>query len=142
MFEQLAQTVAQRLQAALPAPGVVPGKVSVWLRFVRHVPQPAGAPAEETVGTTTRVFFTALAAAELYEQVAQNVLLKVYGEEIQTVTALPNLILRVEDRKVRVAMPGAPPLDQPGQIFLKVTVFAWRPGLWERLFGRGEAGQP
>lgn len=140
-LEQMARTVAKRLHTALPDAGFSPGRFSVWLRFVRYVPAEGGGQLEETVGVTSRLFLTALSTAELYEQMAQNVILKVYGEEIQTVKDLPNLVVRVDGRRAKLPMPGAPPLDQAGQILLKVTVFRYQPGLWEQLFGRGREGE-
>lgn len=137
MFEELAREVAQRMAAALPPGNRVPGRVSVWLRFVQMRPMD-GSLVEQTVGATSRTYMTALDAADLYDQLAAQVLLKVFGQEEQVVADLPNLIVKVLDQKGRVPMPGAAPLENPDQIWLKVTVYEFQPNLWERLFGRPE----
>lgn len=136
MFDELAKAVAAKMAAAVPVERGLPGRFSVWLRFFRHQTGPDGVLMEETVGTTTRVFFTARNAPDLYEELAQNVVLKVYGEEVETTRTLPNLVLKIGLRKEKVALSGAPPLSQPDQVFLKVTVYEYQPSLWERVLGR------
>jgi len=78
---------------------------------------------------------------ELLYAVAREVVLTVFGDVVQVVKDLPNLKVRLLDRRADVHLPGAPPLDQAGQIWLKVTVRRYEPGLLERLFGeRTNAG--
>lgn len=116
------------------------GKVSVWVKFVR-IERVDGTLMEQTVGPVHKLIFLAGSYRELIHQVAQNVVLAVYGAEVPTVKEIPNLILRLFTHKVRVAMPGAPPLEEPGQLFAKVTVYEYAPDLWEQMFGKKQQRQ-
>lgn len=107
-----------------------PGKVSVWLRFVRL--DPGG---EREVLPAQKVVKEVRTEKELLYQVAEQVVLTVFGSELTVVSDLPNLILKLFDQKTLVHLPGAPALEQADQIFLKVTVYRYEPGLWKRLFG-------
>ncbi len=137
-MDRLAAQTAAAIQTALPLPEIRPGKFSVWLKFVRLT-----SAGEESIAPPTKQILTAATAAELTQQLAENALLAVFGAEVQVVQDLPNLIVKVLDRKATVPMPGAPPLDQAGQVFLKATVYEYSPGLWEKLFGgrRTEASE-
>lgn len=112
-----------------------PGKVSVWIKLVKLVAVDH-THLEETVGGVHRVILTAGSFPELVRAVAENLVLTVYGGEVQIVKEMPNLIIRMFDRKAYVPTPGAPPLDQAGQVFLKATVYRWEPSLWDQLFKR------
>src|SRR5690606_13572922 len=108
-----------------------PGRFSVWLRFVRS-PEP-GAPPTEQVGEVQKRVDTAGSYNELIHLIAREIVLAVYGAEVQVVTEVPNLIITLLGHRHRVHMPGAPPLDEPDQIFLKVTVYRYQPSLLELL---------
>lgn len=144
MLEQAAEEIARELQRRIELPNFRPGKVSLWLKLVKLVPDD-GATIEQTVGTVGRQIFLAASPAELMRDVATNVLLFVFGAELPLVNDLPNLIVKLYDKKVWIQVQGGPPLDQAGQIFVKATVYEYHPGLWEQLFGSrsktgGEAG--
>jgi hypothetical protein len=110
-----------------------PGKASVWIKLVKLVPMDHS-QMEETVGSVHKVILTAGSLEELIRAVAENLVLAVYGGEVQVVTEMPNLIVRLFNRKAYVPTPGAPPLHLPGQTYLKATVYRWEPSLWEQFF--------
>jgi hypothetical protein len=112
-----------------------PCKVSMWLKFVKLQPVD-GTNMEVNITPVQKVIFTASSFAELVQEVAENMVLAVYGADAPPVKELPNLIVKLFDQKARIATPGAPPLEEEGQIFLKATVYRYEPSLWERLFGR------
>lgn len=117
-------------------PEVRPGKHEIWLTFIRRI-----GPSEERVVPGRKRVLSVTTGRELLYAVAREVVLTVFGDEAQVVTDLPNLKLRLLDHRADVHLPGAPPLDQAGQIWLKVSVRRYEPGLLERIFGeRTEAG--
>lgn len=140
-LEMMALRIHRQMQESIELPNFRPGKVSLWLKYVR-MKRDDGSIIEETSGSVQKQVFVAASADELMRSVAENILLFVYGAELSPVQELPNLILKLFDRKVRLHTPGAPDLGQPDQLFLKATVYEYHPGLWEQLFPRrgGEGG--
>ncbi|HYF78416.1 MAG TPA: hypothetical protein VD973_14865 [Symbiobacteriaceae bacterium] len=130
-LEQLVAKVESALQAHLKTPDWKHGKVSVWMKLVR----PMGQSQEETVGDVHKVLLTATSYDDLLSQVAENLVVAAFGGDVQLVDSMPNVIVKLFDKKAYVAVPGAPPLDQAGQIFLKATVYKWEPSLWDQIFG-------
>lgn len=112
-------------------PKVRPGRHEIWLTFVRRT-----GLTEERVMPGYKVVRSVVNGRELLDAVAEAIVLAVFGELAQVVDELPNLRLSLLDRRAQVRMPGAPPLDQDGQIWLRVTVRRNEPGLLERLFWR------
>lgn len=134
-LEKLVAHVEEAIKARIDLPGFRPGKVSLWIKLVRFRHED-GCLLEESVGGLQKCLFTAASVDELINQVADNIVLAIFGAELQLVREMPNLIVKLFDRKAQVPMAGAMPLDQPDQIWLKATVYRYEPGLWERLFGR------
>lgn len=132
-LETLTRLVQERLQAAAPLEGAVPRRVSVFLRPIRKA-----SDGEESTGLLKRLLFTIVSPDDLYQQVAENILLYVLGEEDAIFRDLPNVELRLLGKRVSLALPGAPPPDNPDQIWLKVTVYEYTPSLWQQMFGRKE----
>lgn len=117
-------------------PKVRPGRHEIWLTFVRR-----DGSTEERVMPGRKVVRSVVTGHELVHAVAEAIVLTVFGELVQVVKELPNLRLRLLERRAQVHLPGAPPLEQDGQIWLKVTVRRSEPGLLERLFRlRADAG--
>jgi|GEM_PF-1932716 len=130
------QTVAKAIAGRTDLPDVRPGKHEIWLTFIRRI-----GPSEERVVPGQKRVLSVSTGRELLYAVAREVVLTVFGDVVQVVKDLPNLKVRLLDRRADVHLPGAPPLDQAGQIWLKVTVRRYEPGLLERLFGeRTNAG--
>ena len=130
------QTVAKAIAGRTDLPDVRPGKHEIWLTFIRRI-----GPSEERVVPGQKRVLSVSTGRELLYAVAREVVLAVFGDVVQVVKDLPNLKVRLLDRRADVHLPGAPPLDQAGQIWLKVTVRRYEPGLLERLFGeRTNAG--
>lgn len=134
-LERLVAQTEAAIKAKLEVPDFRPGKFSVWLKFVRMVSQD-GSLVEEAVAPPTKAIFTAGSADELVHQLADNLLLAVFGAEVRVVQEMPNVIVKLSGKKTHLAMPGAPALAQPGQIYLKATVYEYSPSLWDQLFGR------
>jgi hypothetical protein len=135
---ELARLVAQTesaIRERFAADEFHPGKVSVWIKLIRQVPMEQ-TQLEETVGSVHKVLLPASSFPELIRALSENLVVTVYGGELQIVREMPNLIIKLFDRKAVVPVPGAPPLDQAGQIFLKATVYRWEPSLWDQLFHR------
>lgn len=126
----LIQTVAQAITSEIELTSCPSAKYEVWLRFVR-----LGPGAERPVMPARKLLIEAQTPKELIYATATEVVLAVYGAEVTVVDHLPNLILRLLDKKGLVHLPGAPPLDEAEQIFLKVKVSRYQPGLWQQLFG-------
>lgn len=131
MIQHVAEVIEE--QADLASVAFQPGKVSIWLRFIRL--EPGG---EQEVVPARKVVAEALSRRALLYTVAEQVVLAVFGSEVQVVYDVPNLMVKLFDRKTMVRLPGCPPLEQEEQIFLKVTVYRYEPGLWQRLFGSQE----
>lgn len=129
-LDRVVRTVATAMAVQLGVPEVRPGKHEVWLTFVRR-----NGITEELVMPGHRVMVTAQTGPELLNAVARAVVLATFGAEIQVVRDLPNLSVRLLDRREVVHLPGAPPPENPDQIWLKVTVRRYEPGLLARLFG-------
>lgn len=136
-LERTTERIKSAIEAGIELQDFHPGKVSLWLKYVRPRPQD-GITIEETVGPVHKQVFFAPSEDELVRGVAENLLLFVFGAEAPVVKELPNLIVKLFDQKARVAVEGAPPLEQQGQIFLKVTVYPYHPSLWEQLFPKPE----
>ncbi len=122
--------VAAAIRSRIPLPEFHPGKLSVWLRFVRLAPG-----GEVPIGPAQKLITSARDEEEFFHTIAENVLLAVYGAEIPIVHEMPNLIIKLFDRKAPIQMDGAPPLEEPDQIHLKVTVYRYEPSLWQQIFG-------
>ena len=132
-LESLVATVEAAIQAHVEPPDFGHGKVSVWIKLVRlaRAPDP-----EETVGHVHKVLLTVKSLDDLIQQVAENLVVAVFGGDVQLVAAMPNLIIKLFESKAYVPLPGAPPIDQSGQVFLKATVYRWEPSLWDQIFGK------
>ncbi|MFB5082645.1 hypothetical protein [Symbiobacterium thermophilum] len=122
--------VAAVIIAETGIPKVRPGRHEIWLTFVRRT-----GTSEERVMPGRRDVRSVMTGQELAHAVAESIVLTVFGGEIQVVDQLPNVKLRLLDRRADLHLPGAPPLDQDGQVWLRVTVRRSEPGLLERLFG-------
>lgn len=130
-LERLVTKVEAALRAYLKAPDFRHGKASVWMKLVR----PTGTNQEETVGDVHKVLLTANSYDDLLSQVSENLVVAAFGGDVQLVDTMPNLIVKLFESKAYVPIPGAPPIDQAGQIFLKATVYKWEPSLWDQIFG-------
>lgn len=130
-LDTLIGLVGDRLREAAPLAGAPPKRVSVFLRPIRKT-----AAGEESTGLLKRMLFTITSQEDLYQQVAENILLYTLGEEDALFRDLPNVELRLLGKRVSIGLPGAPPFDQSDQIWLKVTVYEYTPSLWEQMFGR------
>lgn len=93
-----------------------------------------GSQIEEPVGNVHKLVLQVNSLDELVGELADNMVVAVYGGDIQLVKEMPNLIIKLFDQKVWIPMTGAPPIDQAGQIYLKATVYRWEPSLWDQLF--------
>ncbi|MFZ5827897.1 MAG: hypothetical protein ACOY94_26635 [Bacillota bacterium] len=132
MIEHVARAIEE--QTDLDSLSFQAGKLSIWLRFVRL--ETGG---EQEVLPALKVVAEALTRKALLYKVAEQVVLAVFGSEVTVVSEVPNLIIKLFDHKAMVYVPGNPPLEQEGQVFLKVTVYRYEPGLWQRLFGAKKA---
>ncbi|MBP2018573.1 hypothetical protein J2Z79_001988 [Symbiobacterium terraclitae] len=124
------RTVAKAIASRIDLPEVRPGKHEIWLTFIRRT-----GPSDERVLPGRKRVLSVTTGPELLYAVAREVVLTVFGDEVQVVKDLPNLKIRLLDHRADVHLPGAPPLDQAGQIWLRVTVRRYEPGLLERIFG-------
>lgn len=134
-LEKLVSRVNQAILERVRLDEFHPGKVSVWIKLVKPVFQD-GVHMEETVGNVHKVMFVANSLEELVREVADNMVLAAFGGDVQLVKDLPNVIVKLFEHKLYVPLPGAPPIDQAGQLFLKATVYRWEPSLWDQLFKR------
>lgn len=132
-LQVLVQRIAAAIREQVEIPHFRPGRVSIWLRFVR-APAEGETPTEQ-VGPVQKLVESAHSREELIRVVAEQIVLAVYGAEVQVVREIPNLILKLFDQRAVVRVPGAPTADEPGQIYLKVTVYRHQPNLLGRLFG-------
>jgi len=123
------------IRRRLTLPDFRPGKVSVWIKLIRYS-QLDGGLVEETVGNIHKLMLAVNSSDELMQELSANMVVSVYGGEMQLVKEMPNLIVKLFDRKAYVEMPGAPPVDQAGQLVLKATVYRWEPSLWDQLLGK------
>ena len=106
-LEKLVTKVQAAILEALPEPGSFrPGKVSMWVKLVK-LGDMDGSQVEITQGSTHKVIVTAGSWQELLQAVAENLVLAVYGAEISLVKELPNLIVKLFDRKRTVPIVGA-----------------------------------
>lgn len=135
-LERLVQELTTALHSHFPqTAGFSPGRYSVWLRLVK----PGlldGSIVDQPIGPASKLALTVRSRNELIEAVAENALVTIYGAELPLVQSMPNLIVKLEGRKVRIHVDGAPPLTAADQPFLKVTVYRFEPSLWERLTGK------
>lgn len=136
-LEKLAARIEEAIRARFEPMDVHAGKVSVWIKLVR-LNRVEGTQVEETVGNVHKITFLITCLQDLVRELSDNLVLAVYGGDVQVVQSMPNLIVKLFDHKQVVAIPGAPPLDQPGQIYLKATVYKWEPSLLDQLFGKKE----
>lgn len=134
-LEQMVSDLTRQVREQVAPPTFRPGKVSLWLKLVRLVPMD-GSLVEENEGPVQKLILRAAAFDDLAQQMAENMVLYIYGAEVPLVREMPNVIMKLFDRKVRLKMAGAPPLEEPGQLFLKATVYEHSPSLWEQLFPR------
>lgn len=134
-LEKLAARTAQAILKHVEPPEFHPCKVSIWIKLVKLV-HVDGAQMEETVGSVHKLMLMSNSYADLVRELADNMVLAAFGGDVQLVKEIPNLIVKLFDHKAYVPMPGAPPLDQPGQLYLKATVYRWEPSLWDQLFKR------
>jgi len=134
-LERLVSKTEGAIWAALKSPNFGPCKVSVWIKLVKPA-KVDGSQIEETVGNVHKVMLEVNSLEELVRELADNIVLAIFGGDVQVVKEMPNLIVKLFDSKAYVAMEGAPPLDAVGQVFLKATVYRWEPSLWDQLFKR------
>lgn len=132
-LEKLAATVEAAIKGRIRPTEFRPGKVSVWIKMVKLVGNQ-----EETAGHVHKVLLTAAHDEDLIRQLAENLVVATFGADVPLVESMPNLIVKLFDTKAYVAIPGAPPIDQAGQLFLKATVYPFEPSLWDQLFGKKE----
>lgn len=121
--------MAATIQQAVTSVTVRHGKYDLWLRFVR-----VEDGNEREVSAAYREPLDAMDKADLVRQVAEQIVLVVFGSETSPVTELPNLRLFFLGHRAVVHMPGAPDPNQPGQVFLKVSVADRRASLWPQWF--------
>jgi len=133
--EQLLVRTERAISQMIARPDFTHGKISMFIKFVRFVDSD-GSQMEEAVGHVNKQVLTVSSYNELLRLVAENMMLAVYGAEVQLVKEMPNLIVRLFDQRAIIPTPGAPPLDAPGQIYLKATVYRYTPSLWDSLLGR------
>lgn len=124
------QLVAKAIRAEIDLTEFHPHKYDLWFNFLRMENG-----AERAVLPAAKRVETAATESELLYKVAEQVVLTIFGAEVRVVDDLPNLIVRLLDHRATIHLPGAPALDAPDQIFLKVTVSRHEMGLWEQLFG-------
>jgi hypothetical protein len=138
-LEQLVRTTAHAIREQVRPAEFHACKVSLWIKLVRPA-MADGAHIEETVGNVHKVILHVNSLDDLTKEVAENMVLAAFGGDVQLVKEMPNLIVKLFDHKAYVQIPGAPPLDQTGQVFLKATVYRWEPSLWDQLFGSKKDG--
>ena len=129
-LDTIIRNVATATVTETGIPKVRPGRHEIWLTFVRRTGSD-----EERVMPGRKVVCSVVNGQELVYAVSETIILTVFGDLVQVVRELPNLRLRLLDKTAKIHLPGAPPLDQDGQIWLRVTVRRNEPGLLERLFG-------
>jgi hypothetical protein len=117
--------VTATIQKEVASVTVTHGKYDLWLRFVR-----VEAGGERELSPAFREPLDAMDKADLLRQVAERIVLLVFGSEVSPVSDLPNLRLFFLGRRAVVHMPGAPDPKQPKQVFLKVSVAYRRASLW------------
>lgn len=133
-LDLLIQVVAEAIDDQVGRPECRPGKYDLWLTYIKRV-----GSGESAVLPGRRSVIDASGPTDLLYEVSAAVVLSVFGDEVQVVDELPNLQVRLLDRKGTVRLPGAPDPQQDGQIWLKVAVNRHEPGLWKRLFGKESA---
>lgn len=129
-LESLVAGVEAAIRRGTEQPDFQHGKVSLWMKLVRLDSEGR----EETVGPVHKVLLTASSYDDLLRQVAENLVVATFGGDVQLVEAMPNLVLKLFEQKAYVAVPGAPPIDQAGQLLLKGTVYRSEPSLWDSWF--------
>lgn len=132
-LETLVAKVEAAILAHLEPPEFSHGKVSVWIKLIKPA---AGQDPEETVGHVHKVLLTAVSFQDLVQQLAENLVVAIFGGDVQLAQSMPNLVVKMFESKAWIPVPGAPPVDQAGQIFLKATVYRWEPSLWDQIFGK------
>lgn len=105
----------------------------MWIKLVKLVTSD-GTQMEEAVSNVHKVMMDVNSLDELIAELADNLVMALYGGDVPLVKDTPNLIVKVFDSKAYVPMPGAAPLDAAGQVFLKATVYRWEPSLWDQIF--------
>ncbi|HLO01775.1 MAG TPA: hypothetical protein VK191_01545 [Symbiobacteriaceae bacterium] len=135
-LEKLVQELTTALHSHLPEhQPISPGRYSLWLRLVKPG-ELDGSIVDLPMGPAQKLALTVKSRDELLAAIAENALVTVYGAEVPLVKTMPNLIVKLLERKARVPVAGAPPIDAADQPFLKVTVYRFEPSLWERLMGQ------
>lgn len=141
-LEKLVQELTTALHSHFPATeplvperGFSPGRYSLWLRLVKPG-ELDGSIVDQPIGPASKLALTVKSRDELIEAIAENALVTIYGAEVPLVKEMPNLIVKLLEKKRRLQVPGAPPLDAKDQPFLKVTVYRFEPSLWDRLMGK------
>jgi len=89
---------------------------------------------EREISAAHREPLDAMDKADLVRQVAEQIVLFAFGSEASPVDDLPNLRLFFLGHRAVVQMPGAPDPNEPGQVFLKVSVADRRASLWPQWF--------
>lgn len=108
-----------------------PGKFDLWLRFVR-----LDASGEREAFPARKVQVEATNLAALLHEVASQVVLAVFGQELMLLPGLPNLRVTFLQHSAVIHLPDAPDPDAPDQIQLRLAVAPHQPGLWQQLFNR------
>lgn len=133
-LERLTEEIKAKILHGVKVPEFHPGEVSLWVRFVRFRPLD-GAYVEENVAHPCKHDFHANTVEEVAAAAAEQIALAVYGAEAPVLHAMPNLVVRLFAHKAIIPWPGAAPLTEPGQIWLKATANTCDRSLWDQLFG-------
>lgn len=132
-LERLAAQTAATIRSRFETLELSPGKYSLWLKFVRLTVQD-GIRTEEATGPIRKLLVTTHSLDDLIGQLAEQLVLTVFGSEVQVVPEMPNLIVKLLDQKVHVHTAGAPALDAAEQVWLKATLYRQESSLWGLIF--------
>jgi len=122
--------VSAAVRASTPKSEFHPGKQSLRIQFVRLTPE-----GETSFGPAERLIVEAENEEQLYQRLGEQVVLTVFGPEVQVVSKMPNLIVDLFGKTRRVYMEGAPSLDAPGQPYLKLSIEHYAPTVWPQYVG-------
>jgi hypothetical protein len=131
-YRQVVDNLADRIREVAGSLYRHMGRLSVWIRFIDEELY-NGSPVEVTQGSTTRLIFEAHEPEELITTLAENIVLKVFGEELRLTNGVPEIALKLFEDKYYLE-PRGPYADHTTDLKLKVTVYEHRPNLFERLF--------
>jgi len=140
LYEGLVADIERRIRNSTTAVTDHLGRLSIWLRYVKEEYY-RGSPVELTQGSTTRIILEAETTEEFYRILAENIVLKVFGEELRLTRGVPEIVLKLFDDKYHLP-PKGKYADHTTELKLKVTVYRHRPGLFDRLFIRRSRGAP